>query len=324
MKLAEIQAKAQKLVEKLKERTIQGLPIKVEHLKGSLRTGIDPTGEPWKQTMMADYGHIKDTKGEDGEGVDVYVGPLPNAKEVFVFHLNDLHGGVEDKVMIGFQSPEAAKACFLQHYPKEMYDGMTALPLSTFMDRLKISQIPHVRKKITAEVDPEFDVMAGGPGSGRHPGNTEPKPMGADWHPHSISSKQAFGGVMVNSDGKFLLREPSNHFDGYVWTWPKGKRDADEHPSETAVREVHEETGHKGVIVEPLPGTYTSGSSSTSNFYIMHHDGNTPDKHDSETNALKWANYNEAKNLIGQSTNVGGRNRDLAILEKAHNHLQGK
>src|ERR1035437_6873178 len=52
-------------------------------------------------------------------------------------------------------------------------------------------------------------------------------------------SQQAYGGVLVNRKGEFLLREPSKHFDGYAWTWPKGKMDdKHEHPITTALREV--------------------------------------------------------------------------------------
>ena len=32
----------------------------------------------------------------------------------------------------------------------------------------------------------------------------------------------AAGGVVINDDGLILVREPLNHFDGYVWSLPKG------------------------------------------------------------------------------------------------------
>jgi len=43
--------------------------------------------------------------------------------------------------------------------------------------------------------------------------------------------------------GRILLREPANHFDGYHWTYAKGKQDKNESPELTAPREVYEETG---------------------------------------------------------------------------------
>ena len=47
----------------------------------------------------------------------------------------------------------------------------------------------------------------------------------------------------VRDDDKSLLREPTGHFGGYVWTFLKGGVNAGESPREAALREVHEETG---------------------------------------------------------------------------------
>ena len=47
--------------------------------------------------------------------------------------------------------------------------------------------------------------------------------------------KRRYGGVTFNSMGEVLLREPLNHFDGYHWTFAKGKGDKDEHPVDTAL-----------------------------------------------------------------------------------------
>ena len=68
-------------------------------------------------------------------------------------------------------------------------------------------------------------MQGGGPGSGRHPGNKYLLPHGLTvkqakalpehptWVKHNDYKKQAYGGVVVNSAGRFLLREPTNHFD---------------------------------------------------------------------------------------------------------------
>ena len=43
--------------------------------------------------------------------------------------------------------------------------------------------------------------------------------------PSKLATKgMAYGGVVINRQGKLLLREPLNHFEGYVWTFPKGSR----------------------------------------------------------------------------------------------------
>ena len=55
--------------------------------------------------------------------------------------------------------------------------------------------------------------------------------------------KKAYGGVLINDAGHVLLREPANHYGGYVWTFAKGNPDPGESAEEAALREVLEETG---------------------------------------------------------------------------------
>lgn len=50
------------------------------------------------------------------------------------------------------------------------------------------------------------------------------------------------------------LREPSGHFDGYVWTFPKGRPEGGETtPEETALRETCGETGVLAEIIGRIP-----------------------------------------------------------------------
>lgn len=143
------------------------------------------------------------------------------------------------------------------------------------------------------------------------------------WKAHEDWKRQSYGGVLVNENGKFLLREPSNHFDGYHWTFPKGGLDhPEEHPVDVALREVAEETGRKGRVIEPLPGNYRGGTGGNTNFYVMRSYGNHPELMDDETRSTRWATYQQAKQLISRSTNPAGRARDLAILDRAQAHVQ--
>lgn len=143
-----------KVVNKKMKR--HGLAITIEHPKGSVRVLHDDKGRPVYQKLMhSDYGYFNKTKGRDGDEVDCLVGPIQNAKEVFIVHMKDM-GPVkseredEDKCMVGYQSADAAKAAFLAHYPATFYDGMTALPVAVFKKRLKTAQLPHMKKKLTA------------------------------------------------------------------------------------------------------------------------------------------------------------------------------
>lgn len=127
--------------------------------------------------------------------------------------------------------------------------------------------------------------------------------------------EMAYGGVVINQQGRILLREPKKHFDNYVWTFPKGRQRPGETPEETAFREVLEETGIKAEIMERLPGVYEGGTTETI-FFLMSLIEDTG-KFDGETQSIIWVNPEEARDLISMTTNPIGRKRDLKVLEEA-------
>ena len=51
-----------------------GFRIVIENPSGSVRKGVDNTGEIWSIKMSNTYGYFSDTIGADGEGVDVFIG----------------------------------------------------------------------------------------------------------------------------------------------------------------------------------------------------------------------------------------------------------
>ena len=161
-----------------------GLSITIEHPKGTFRVLHDDRGVVvYKKLMSSDYGYFNGTKGRDGDEVDVMVGPMENAKEVYVVHMTDKGPRVderedEDKCLIGYPSATAAKAAFLAHYPRDFYSGMTCLPVETFKKQLATASLPYRRKKITA----------GGPGSGRR------KEQLLDYEVHGPSGVRAVRG----------------------------------------------------------------------------------------------------------------------------------
>ncbi len=136
------------------------------------------------------------------------------------------------------------------------------------------------------------------------------------------SIHKSYGGVVFDGQGRVLLRKPTNNFGGYAWTFAKGGPDPGEHPVDAALREVKEETGHNPAIIGHVPGTFR-GETSQNNFYLMEASGQSgqtrpnPDKTDSETEALRWATPAEAVKMIGETTSVVGKQRDLKILAAA-------
>jgi 8-oxo-dGTP pyrophosphatase MutT (NUDIX family) len=138
----------------------------------------------------------------------------------------------------------------------------------------------------------------------------------------NTSAKARYGGVIFNARGEVLLREPSNHFDGYVWTFPKGAPEHNESPAQTALREVREETG----LVPRIVGHLVPGFSGTSTgwmayFYLMVDLVGIVDEEavavNGETATLRWAARAEAESLISKTTNIGGRSRDRAVLKES-------
>ena len=63
---------------------IHGLDVSIENPKGSVRSGKDKNGKPWSVTMQSHYGYIKQSKGADKEHIDVFIGPNPESKKVYI------------------------------------------------------------------------------------------------------------------------------------------------------------------------------------------------------------------------------------------------
>lgn len=129
-----------------------------------------------------------------------------------------------------------------------------------------------------------------------------------------IPDADAYGGVLMKNN-TVLLREPSNHFGGYVWTFAKGRVDPGEDAKTVALREVFEETGYHAKITHVIPKVY-GGSTSSTVMFIMEPVGE-PHEFGWETQSIKWATYEEAVDLINQTKISVGRKRDLEILNDA-------
>jgi 8-oxo-dGTP diphosphatase len=133
-------------------------------------------------------------------------------------------------------------------------------------------------------------------------------------HP-PIAQASAYGGILFNAQGQLLLREPTNHFDGYVWTFAKGRPEPGDTPAQTALREVLEETGYAAQVMGVLAGVFHSGLSS--NAYFIMRPTSPQSATDWETQSTRWVDVEAAAQLIAQTTNAKGRARDLAVLNAA-------
>jgi len=137
--------------------------------------------------------------------------------------------------------------------------------------------------------------------------------------PANVLAK-AYGGVVLDK-GRVLLRRPKGDFDGYVWTFPKGRPDAGETPEQAALREVKEETGYSAKVIRKLPGSFRGGTS-VSEYFLMSPVGSPSPFDSKETSAIRWATIDQAATLIGMTTNEIGQGRDLSVLKAARRALK--
>jgi len=126
----------------LQGRTIVGgMPISIENRRGSIRQWYDPSsGEQGMTRMRNPYGYFKGTVGEDGDAVDVYVGPH-HREAPLVYIVNQMRAPEfiehdEQKVMVGYMSQAEAVTDYLMHYDDERFLGsVQAMPIEEFREK---------------------------------------------------------------------------------------------------------------------------------------------------------------------------------------------
>lgn len=116
-------------------RRVQGLDITIENPRGSKRSGTDDDGNKWETELSSHYGYVKRTEGADGEQVDVFVGPNPLVKKVFVIDQLNKDGSFDEhKVMLGYPQKQRAVEAYKSNYD----DGWTVGPVTEMsMDEFK-------------------------------------------------------------------------------------------------------------------------------------------------------------------------------------------
>lgn len=139
------------------EISMFGLDLAIENPKGSIRSGKDNLGEEWSITMLNDYGHIKGTKGADGDEVDIFIGPNLTSDRVFVINQMSVDGSFDEhKVMLGFDDIESAKIGYLSNY-KPGWSGMGDVQEMS-MDEFKLFLDKQAPKPVAAPDLPGDEV----------------------------------------------------------------------------------------------------------------------------------------------------------------------
>jgi 8-oxo-dGTP diphosphatase len=140
--------------------------------------------------------------------------------------------------------------------------------------------------------------------------------------PAALKTQSSAGGVIFRKHGGQPEVALIAVKGGTVWCLPKGLVDRGETPEETAVREVGEETGLRGRIVDRIGQiTYwyyakeeNAKYKKTVSFYLMEFEGGSTADHDFEVDEASWFPIEEA---VSKATYKG----DREILLKAKDKL---
>jgi len=138
-----------------------------------------------------------------------------------------------------------------------------------------------------------------------------------------VTKPTAFGGIVINKEGRVLLREPKDHKGGYFGTFPKTRAEVRETPEEAALRAVRQKGGVEAEIRTALAGTHPGET--TDNVYFLMSPLAQSDEHESGVAGIVWVDRYEAKGLIGKTLSEIGQKRDLEVLQLAFelfDHLQ--
>ncbi len=108
----------------------QGIPINIDRPRGFIMKGTDKAGNDWARRYRYNYGFIPKTLGGDGDGLDVFIGPLKKAQYAYwVVQRKDDGSFDEYKVFLGFPDRDAATAAYRQHVPKKYFKGIITMKI---------------------------------------------------------------------------------------------------------------------------------------------------------------------------------------------------
>lgn len=120
---------------------------------------------------------------------------------------------------------------------------------------------------------------------------------------------RAYGGVLLR-DGHVLLVHRPEYDD---WSFPKGKPDPGESGTETAEREVEEETGYEVELGPELPSTRYAGHEGRPKivrYWLMTPRGESSFAPNREVDEIRWLPFEEAERMLTWD-------RDRAVLAAA-------
>lgn len=140
----------------------------------------------------------------------------------------------------------------------------------------------------------------------------------------SIKNEISAGGVVFRRHNSGLEVALTSREKGKIWCLPKGQVEQGESLEQTALREVREETGLQGNLIQKLDEIrywYYSKWEKTRvsklvHFYLMECLGGNTKDHDSEVDEVRWYPLEEAKQILSYKD-------ERQVAEKAELILKG-
>lgn len=126
------------------EVIVGGVSVAIEWPEGTIRS-YEGSEEDYETEMLASYGYIRNTEGEDGEEVDAYVGKKLGSEHAYKITQLDHDTGEMDeyKFMLGFNDIKDAEKMYKKHMPDKMFGEIIEVPWEEFISTLPASALEH-------------------------------------------------------------------------------------------------------------------------------------------------------------------------------------
>lgn len=112
--------------------------VSIEQPKGSVRSGVDASGNKWETTMQNTYGYIRGTEGVDGDHIDVFLtNDIDgwNGRRVYIVDQYNEDGTFDEhKVMLGFNDEDDARNAYLSNYSEDWANNRKIVITSTNLE----------------------------------------------------------------------------------------------------------------------------------------------------------------------------------------------
>lgn len=131
----------------------QGVRVRIDRPQGFVQRGRDEKGAEWERTYKTDYGYIPRTRGGDGDGLDVYLGPARTSELAYWISQRKGSGEFDEyKLMLGFPDRRSARSMWAAHTPERLYGGIATTSMGMVKALLGIEPM-RVSKAIDAMVE---------------------------------------------------------------------------------------------------------------------------------------------------------------------------